>query len=50
MELRLKLRKVGNSMMIAVPSQVVNDLKLKAGNEMLLDVKGTTILIRKKDE
>ena len=35
--------------MIAIPSQVVNDLKLKAGNEMLLDIKGTTILIRKNE-
>ena len=47
MEIKLKLRKIGNSIMIAIPSQVVNDLKLKVGNEMLLDIKGTTILIRK---
>lgn len=49
MEIKLKLRKVGNSIMIAIPSQVVNDLKLKAGNEMLLDIKGTTILVRKNE-
>lgn len=47
MEIKLKLRRVGNSIMIAIPSQVVTDLKLKAGNEMLLDVDGTTIFIRK---
>lgn len=50
MELKLKLRRIGNSMMIAIPSQVVNDLKLKAGNEMLLDIKGTMIVIRKNEE
>ena len=37
MEIRLKLRKVGNSLMIAIPSQIVKDLKLKAGDDMLLD-------------
>jgi antitoxin component of MazEF toxin-antitoxin module len=36
-------------MMIAVPSQVITDLGLKAGDEMLLDVKNSTILIRKSD-
>lgn len=46
-EIRLKLRKVGNSVMIAIPSQVVSDLKLKPGDAMLLDVKDSKILIRK---
>jgi antitoxin component of MazEF toxin-antitoxin module len=50
MEIKLKLRKVGNSVMIAIPSQVIDDLKLKAGNDMLLDIKGNTIFIRKKEE
>ncbi len=48
MELRLKLRKVGSSFMIAVPSQVVKDLKLKQGDNMLLDVNNSTITIRKE--
>lgn len=48
MEIKLKLRKIGNSMMISIPSQVVSDLKLKAGDEMLLDVKDFKIIIRKK--
>ena len=48
MELRLKLRKVGNSLMIAVPSQVVKDLKLKQGDNMLLDVNNSIITIRKE--
>ena len=48
MELRLKLRKIGNSFMIAIPSQVVNDLKLKAGDDMLLDVNDSKVVIRKK--
>jgi antitoxin component of MazEF toxin-antitoxin module len=48
MEIRLKLRKIGNSFMVAIPSQVIDDLKLKAGDDMLLDVKESRILIRKE--
>jgi antitoxin component of MazEF toxin-antitoxin module len=48
MELRLKLRKIGSSFMIAVPSQVIKDLKLKQGDNMLLDVSNSTIIIRKE--
>jgi antitoxin component of MazEF toxin-antitoxin module len=48
MEIRLKLRKMGNSFMVAIPSQVINDLKLKVGDNMLLDVKDSRILIRKE--
>jgi antitoxin component of MazEF toxin-antitoxin module len=47
-EIRLKLRKVGNSIMIAIPSQVVEDLKLKVGESMMLDVRGHDIVIRKQ--
>lgn len=48
MEIRLKLRKIGDSFVITIPSQVVADLKLRAGDNMMLDVKGTTIAIRKE--
>ena len=48
MEIRLKLRKIGNSLMIAIPSQVVKDLKLKVGDEMLLDIKDSIISIKKE--
>ena len=48
MEIRLKLRRIGNSLMIAIPSQVIEDLKLKAGENMMLDVKDSRILIRKE--
>lgn len=48
MEIRLKLRKVGSSFVIAIPSQVVKDLKLKVGDDMLLDVKEFTITVRKE--
>jgi len=34
--------------MVAIPSQVVDDLKLKIGDDMLLDVKDSRILIRKE--
>ena len=39
---------IGNSLMIAIPSQVVEDLRLKVGDYMLLDVKDSTITIRKQ--
>lgn len=48
-ELRLKLRKIGNSTMIAIPSQIMEDLNLKAGDEMRVDVKDHVILIRKQE-
>ena len=48
MEIRLKLRKIGNSLLITIPFQVVDDLKLKAGDDMLLDVKDSTIVVRKR--
>lgn len=47
-EIKLKLRKIGNSLMISIPSQVVQDLRLNTGDEMLLDVKDHKIQIRKK--
>jgi antitoxin component of MazEF toxin-antitoxin module len=34
--------------MVAIPSQVVDDLKLKAGDYMLFDVKNSTIVVRKQ--
>jgi antitoxin component of MazEF toxin-antitoxin module len=46
-EIRLKLRKVGNSLMIAIPSQIVKDLKLKAGDDMLFDIIDSTISVKK---
>ena len=48
MEIRLKLRKIGNSLMIAIPSQVVRDLRLKAGDDMLVDITNSTISVRKE--
>jgi antitoxin component of MazEF toxin-antitoxin module len=48
MEIRLKLRKIGSSFMIAIPSQVVGDLGLRIGDNMLLDIKGSNIIIRKE--
>jgi antitoxin component of MazEF toxin-antitoxin module len=48
MEIRLKLRKIGSSFMIAIPSQVVKDLKLTVGDDMLLDVKEFTITVRRE--
>lgn len=48
MEIRLKLRKVGNSLMIAIPSQIVKDLKLKAGDDMLFDIINSTTSVKKE--
>jgi AbrB family looped-hinge helix DNA binding protein len=49
MEIRLKLRRIGSSFMIAIPSQVVEDLKLKLGDSVLLDVRDSKIIVRKED-
>ena len=48
MEIRRRLRRIGNIMMVAIPSQVVDDLKLKAGDCVLLDVKDSTVVLRKE--
>jgi AbrB family looped-hinge helix DNA binding protein len=48
MEIRLKLRKIGDSFVITIPSQVVSDLKLKAGDKMMLDVKDSKIEIKRE--
>ena len=50
MEIRHKLRRIGNSFVISIPAQVVEDLGLKAGDEMLLDVEDSTIKIRKREK
>lgn len=49
MEIRLKLRKIGSSFMIAIPSQVVEDLNLRLGDSMLLDIRDSKIVIRKEN-
>jgi antitoxin component of MazEF toxin-antitoxin module len=48
MEIRLKLRKIGGSFMIAIPSQDIRDLKLMVGDNRLLDVKDSNMIIRKE--
>jgi antitoxin component of MazEF toxin-antitoxin module len=48
MEIRLKLRKIGDSFVITIPSQVVSDLRLKVGDNMMLDIKDSIISIRKE--
>ena len=35
----VKLWRIGNSLMFAIPVQVVDDLKLKAGDYTLLDIR-----------
>jgi antitoxin component of MazEF toxin-antitoxin module len=42
MEIRRRLRRIGNSMMVAIPSQVVDDLKLKAGDYVLVHVRDSS--------
>jgi antitoxin component of MazEF toxin-antitoxin module len=48
MEIGLKLRKVGNGLMIAIPSQIVKYLKLEAGDDMLFDIIDSTISVKKE--
>lgn len=49
MEFPLKLQKVEKSVIIDIHSQVVKDLRLEEGDEMLLDIEGATIKIRKRE-
>lgn len=48
MELELKLRLIGNSLVITIPAQVVKTLKLKQNDMMLLDVEDSNIIVKKK--
>jgi antitoxin component of MazEF toxin-antitoxin module len=50
MEIRLKLRKIGDSIVITIPSQVISDLNLMAGVNMMLDVKDSTISVMKESK
>jgi antitoxin component of MazEF toxin-antitoxin module len=50
MEIRLKLRKIGDSIVITIPSQVISDLNLMAGDNMMLDVKDSTISVIKESK
>jgi antitoxin component of MazEF toxin-antitoxin module len=34
--------------MVAIPSQIVKDLKLKAGDDMLFDIIDSTISVKKE--
>lgn len=45
---RIKLQKIGNSLRATIPREVADDLGLRQGQSLLLDVKDGTILIRKE--
>lgn len=46
-ELRVKLAKIGNSMRVTIPKEIVDVLKLKEGDEVRIDLKDGNIVIKK---
>ncbi len=46
-ELRVRLAKVGNSMRVTIPKEIVDAMKLKEGDIMRIDIKDGTIIIKK---
>lgn len=46
-ELKVRLAKVGNSMKVTIPKEIVETLKLKEGDIVRIDVKDGAIVIKK---
>jgi antitoxin component of MazEF toxin-antitoxin module len=44
----VKLQRVGNSIRATIPREVVDNLSLKEGEEVIVDTKDDVVLIRKK--
>lgn len=47
-ELKVKLAKIGNSMRVTIPKEIVEVLKLKEGEIVRIDVKDNMIVIKVK--
>jgi len=48
MEIEHKLRQIGNSLVVTIPTQLVRDMKLKEGDIMLIDRRADTIMLKKQ--
>ncbi len=46
----VKLQKVGNSIRATIPKEVANNLSLSEGDEVIVDAKNSTVIIRKRSK
>ncbi len=46
-ELKVKVQRVGNSLRVAIPAPIVEELKIKVGDTLGIDVKDGKIILRK---
>jgi putative addiction module antidote len=46
-ELAVKLTKIGNSMRVTIPREIIEVMKLKEGDILRVDIKDGTIIIKK---
>ena len=46
-ELKVKVQRVGNSLRVAIPTPIAQELKVKVGDIMSIDVKDGKIVLRK---
>jgi len=46
-ELKVKVQRVGNSLRVAIPTPIAEELKIKVGDTLGIDVKDGKIIMRK---
>ncbi len=46
-ELKVKVQRVGNSLRVAIPSPIAEELKIKVGDTMGIDIENGRIILRK---
>jgi len=46
-ELKVKVQRVGNSLRVAIPSPIAEELKIKVGDTMGIDIENSRIILRK---
>ena len=44
-----KVRKIGNSLGVTLPKQVIDDLHLKKGDKLTIEAKGNTLQLKPND-
>lgn len=46
-ELKVKVQRVGNSLRVAIPSPIAEELKIKVGDTLGIDIENGRIILRK---
>lgn len=47
--MKYKMRKAGNSLAVTIPSYIVENLNLKNGDTMKIELQGQKIILRKEE-